>query len=88
MVPNLLKAKMTDSNRLRNTVELITRRLSLVRALYIVSIAMPGSPDSIKEEFHRAVGDVLEGKTLADLKLSHINKEKVRHEVTWLQEHL
>jgi len=74
-------------DRIRNSLDFITRRLSLIRALYIVSIATNGPPEDVKEEFHRAIGDVLEGKTLAELQLAHINKDKVREEVSWLHEH-
>ena len=66
--------------------ELMTQRMSLVRALYIVSVASNGSPGEVTLEFRQAVGDVLEGMALDQLKLTHIDKARVSEEVRWLQE--
>jgi len=80
-----LKTTMTD--RIRNTVDIITRKLSLIRALFIVSVAIGEPSKEVQEEFHRAIGDILEGKTLANLQLTYIDKDKVKQEVTWLHDH-
>lgn len=60
--------------------------MSLIRALYIVSVASNGPQDEVTFEFRQAVGDVLEGMALEQLKLMHIDKECVSEEVKWLQE--
>ena len=73
-------------SRIRSTLELISQRTSIIRAIYIVSVATNGPREEILMEFHQAVGDVLEGMALTDLKLTYINKSKVREEVAWLRE--
>lgn len=81
---------MTTSNprsdRLQATYDLVTTRLSLIRALYIVSIASNGDRGEIRAEFHQAVGDIIEGMALSNLNLKHIDVDKVREEASWLQE--
>lgn len=74
------------SDRLQATYDLVTRRLSLIRALYIVSIASNGERSEILAEFHQAVGDIIEGMALSNLNLKHIDVDKVREEASWLQE--
>lgn len=69
-----------------NDWDLATQRLSLIRALYVVSVATQGPRDSVHMEFHQAVGDVLEGMPLPMLNLTYIDKNKVREEAEWLQE--
>lgn len=64
----------------------MTHRMSLVRALYVVSVASNGSPGDVTSEFRQAVGDVLEGMALEHLKLTLIDPVRVREEVRWLQE--
>jgi hypothetical protein len=66
--------------------ELATQRLSLIRALYIVSVATQGPRDDIHTEFHQAVGDVLEGMALPALNLTYIQRDKVREEASWLHD--
>lgn len=66
--------------------ELMTQRMSLVRALYIVSVASNGPPGEVTLEFRQAVGDVLEGMALEQLKLTYIDRDNVSDEVRWLQE--
>jgi len=73
-------------DRIRSTMELITQRTAIIRAVYIVSVATNGPRDEILMEFHQAVGDILEGMALTDLNLTYINKGKVREEVAWLRE--
>ena len=73
-------------DRIRSTMELITQRTAVIRAIYIVSVATNGPRDEVLMEFHQAVGDVLEGMALTDLSLTYINKGKVREEVAWLRE--
>lgn len=73
-------------NRYRSATDLITQRLSLVRALYIVSVASNGPVDEVTREFRQAIGDVLEGLPLHELKLSNIDINKVKSEVAWLRE--
>jgi len=73
-------------DRIRSTMELITQRTAVIRAIYIVSVATNGPRDEVLMEFHQAVGDVLEGMALTDLSLTYINKSKVREEVAWLRE--
>jgi len=73
-------------DRIRSTMELITQRTAIIRAIYIVSVATSGPRDEVLMEFHQAVGDVLEGMALTDLSLTYINKGKVREEVAWLRE--
>lgn len=93
MGPSPLKAmgKKTKNSapkmdRVARTMEMITRRTALIRAIYIVSVAVDGPRDEILAEFHQAVGDVLEGMALTDLNLTYINKDMVRTEVAWLRE--
>lgn len=66
--------------------DIATQRLSLIRALYIVSVATQGPRDEIQTEFHQAVGDVLEGMALPMLSLTYIQRDKVREEASWLQD--
>ena len=70
----------------RSVNALITQRSSTIRALYIVSIAAPGARDDVNAEFHQAVGDVLEGVQLSQLKLVFIDRSKVKEEIAWLRE--
>jgi hypothetical protein len=79
-----MQTKRSDIVRAIN--ELITQRASIIRALYIVSVAANGPRDEILSEFHQAVGDVLEGVALPNLNLTYINKDKVREEAAWLRE--
>ena len=74
------------SEIVRSINDLVTQRASIIRALYIVSIATNGPRDDILEEFHQAVGDVLEGVTLSQLNLTLIRKDKVREETAWLRD--
>jgi hypothetical protein len=74
------------SDLVRSVNALITQRSSIIRALYIVSVASNGPRDEILAEFHQAIGDVLEGLALSQLKLSHIDRNKVKEELTWLRE--
>lgn len=74
------------SSRIMKSYVLMTERMSLVRALYIVSVASNGPQDEVTFEFRQAVGDVLEGMALEQLRLTHIDKERVSEEVKWLQE--
>jgi len=73
-------------DRYHKSTELLTQRLSLVRALYIVSVAAGGPPEDIHREFHQAVGDILEGTHLASLTLTYIDRSKVVAEAAWLRE--
>jgi hypothetical protein len=73
-------------DRYHKSTELLTQRLSLIRALYIVSVASGGPPDEIRREFHQAVGDVLEGINLPSLSLIFIDRTKVNNEAAWLRE--
>lgn len=75
-----------QSERFNSSTKLFTQRLSLIRALYIASVASNGPRDEVHGEFHQAVGDILEGTTLPDLKLLYIDKNKVIEEVAWLRE--
>jgi hypothetical protein len=79
-------ASMPGRDRVRASFELITQRASLIRALYIVSVATHGPRDVILQEFHQAVGDVLEGMAFSKLNLTYISKDKVREEAAWLRE--
>ena len=63
-----------------------TQRLSLIRALYIVSVATQRPRDEVLTEFHQAIGDVLEGMALPMLNLTSIDKNRVREEASWLQD--
>lgn len=74
------------SEIVRSIHDLVTQRASIIRALYIVSVAANGPRDEIFAEFHQAVGDVLEGVALSGLNLSLISKDKVREEAAWLRE--
>lgn len=80
------KDRAQRMDRIRGTMELITQRTAVIRALYIVSVATNGPRDEVLVEFHQAVGDILEGMALTDLKLTYISKRKVREEVAWLRE--
>jgi len=71
-------------DRTRAAFELVTQRTSIIRALYIVSVAANGPREDILEEFHAAVGDILEGVPLSKLGLVYISKSKVLDEVKWL----
>lgn len=73
-------------DRYHKSTELLTQRLSLIRSLYIVSVASGGPPDEIRREFHQAVGDVLEGINLPNLNLVFIDRNKVSNEAAWLRE--
>lgn len=73
-------------DRIRSTMELITHRTAVIRAIYIVSVATNGPREEVLREFHQAVGDILEGMALTDLSLTYINKNKVKEEVAWLRE--
>jgi hypothetical protein len=73
-------------NRYIKATDLITHKLSLVRALYIVSVASNGPIEEVLREFREAVGQVLEGIALHELNLTHIDKNKVKSEVAWLRE--
>jgi len=73
-------------DRFSKSAELLTQRLSLIRAIYIVSVASNGPPDDIRREFHQAVGDILEGLSLPNLNLALIDRNKVHSEVSWLRE--
>jgi len=74
------------SSLVRSINDLVTQRASVIRALYVVSVAANGPRDEILFEFHQAVGQVLEGVALSKLDLTHINKMKVREEAAWLQD--
>lgn len=74
------------SEIVRSVSDLVTQRASIIRALYIVSIAANGPRDEILGEFHQAVGDVLEGVALSQLNLTFISKDKVREEAAWLRD--
>lgn len=74
------------SEIVRAVSDLITQRASIIRAMYIVSVAANGPRDEVLVEFHQAVGDVLEGVALSQLHLTYINRDKVRQEAAWLQE--
>lgn len=73
-------------DRYHKSTELLTQRLSLIRALYIVSVASNGPPEEVRREFHQAVGDILEGINLHSLNLIFIDKNKVNSEAAWLRE--
>ena len=75
------------SDIVRSVSVILTQRSSMIRALYIVSVASNGPRDEILAEFHQAVGDVLEGTGLSKLKLSYIDRGKVKEELSWLREH-
>jgi len=81
---NMMQSKRSEIVRTIN--DLVTQRASIIRALYIVSIATNGPRDEILNEFHQAVGDVLEGVALSGLNLTYIRKDKVREEAAWLRE--
>lgn len=74
------------SDIVRSVHDLVTQRASIIRALYIVSIAANGPRDEILSEFHQAVGDVLEGVALSGLNLTYISRDKVKEEAAWLRE--
>ena len=74
-------------DRVRASLDNITHRLSLIRALYIVSVANNTNHEAVLKEFHQAVGDVLEGMALKNLDLTHLDRDKVREEVSWLRQH-
>lgn len=74
------------SARIVRSYEMVTQRMSIIRALYIVSVASNGPQDEVTFEFRQAVGDVLEGMALEQLKLTHISRKSVSDEVKWLQE--
>ncbi len=78
--------KSAPNNRVISLWELTTQRLSLIRSLYIVSVAANGARDEVDAEFRQAVGDVLEGMSLTSLTLTLIDKNKVREEASWLQD--
>lgn len=86
--PNLLNGPMSKQklDRVRASVEFITQRLSLIRAIYIVSVSSNGPPEEVHREFHQAVGDIMEGMALPKLNLTYIDKQKVSAEVSWLRE--
>ena len=77
---------MKKTDRYHKSIELITQRLSLIRAIYIVSVASNGPVDEVNKEFRQAVGDILEGMALPKLKLTYIIKGKISSEVAWLRE--
>lgn len=81
---NLMQSKRSEI--VRSVTDLVTQRASIIRALYIVSVAANGPRDAILNEFHQAVGDVLEGVALSQLNLTYINRYKVREEAAWLRE--
>jgi len=66
---------------------MITYRLSLIRALYVVSVASNAPRHLVNAEFHAAIGDILEGVVLARIDLTHIEKRKVIEEASWLHNH-
>jgi hypothetical protein len=74
------------SSIVRSVTDLVTQRASVIRALYVVSVAANGPRDEILFEFHQAVGQVLEGVALSKLDLTYISKGKVREEAAWLQD--
>jgi len=74
------------SSRGLDAWDVATQRLSLIRALYIVSVATQRPRDEVLAEFHQAVGDVLEGMALPMLALTLIDKDKVREEASWLHD--
>lgn len=74
------------SSLIRSINDLVTQRASVIRALYVVSVAANGPRDEILFEFHQAVGQVLEGIALSKLDLTYISKDKVREEAAWLQD--
>jgi uncharacterized protein YegP (UPF0339 family) len=90
MGPNLLSPMTTRAKKenlmFKSAAEMFTHRLSLIRALYIASVASNGPRDEVHDEFHQAVGDVLEGTALPNLKLLYIDKKKVIEEIAWLRE--
>jgi len=73
-------------DRYRKSTELITQRLSLIRALYIVNVSANGPVEGILYEFRQAVGDILGGTSLPNLNLTYIDKHKVSAEAAWLRE--
>ena len=73
-------------DRVKASVELFTQRLSLIRALYVVSVANNGPREEVHAEFYHAVGDVLEGVALDDLQLTYIDKNKIKDEAAWLRD--
>lgn len=73
-------------DKFSRSAELLTQKLSLIRAIYIVSVASNGPPDDIRREFHQAVGDILEGLSLTNLNFNLIDRNKVYSEVSWLRE--
>ena len=74
------------ADRVRASVDFLTQRLGLIRAIYIVSVASTGPREEIHQEFYQAVADVLEGVPLSKLKLAYIDKRKIKEELTWLRE--
>jgi len=78
--------KSLPNNRVLAAWELTTHRLSLIRSLYIVSVAANGPRAEIDAEFRQAIGDVLEGMAIPLLSLTYLDKEKVREEASWLQD--
>jgi hypothetical protein len=81
-----LHPKVMPSSRVLSVWELTTHRLSLVRALYIVTVASNGPREALDAEFRQAIGDALEGVALSLLTLNYIDRDKVREEASWLQE--
>lgn len=73
-------------DRIRAAYEAATQRAGLIRALYVVSVATNGERLKVLEEFHQAVGDILEGVSLPKLSLIYIDKNKVKEEAQWLNE--
>jgi len=78
--------KSAPNNRILTAWELTTQRLSVIRALYIVSVAANGPRAEIDAEFRQAVGDTLEGMAPALLNLTYLDKGKVREEASWLHD--
>lgn len=66
---------------------MITYRLSLIRALYVVSVASNAPRHLVNAEFHSALGEILEGMALTRIDLAHIDKRKVIEEASWLHSH-
>lgn len=84
-----LMSKKSDPkyDRIRASFELVTYRLSLIRALYVVSVASNSPRHLVHAEFHQALGDILEGMALSRIDLSCIDKRKVIEEASWLHQH-
>lgn len=77
---------MAANDRLRSSVDILTKRLSLIRALYVVSLATNGDRSEIMSEFYQAVADILEGVAMPQLKLRLIDAAKVKEESAWLRD--